>query len=413
MEAKAPLPQERPTLRLYSPPDEITGPPDQPPESSGVTLSELYYKSVRPILEREGRSRDTLLEHERAIRRFEHFCNATATTGQDANHRTTRPVVRSITAKMLAEYREWLGENDVPDARGKMRRTGKRAINKDLGYLSMMLGYGAESGDTDGAVRVRRVPLPKAGDPLEIPDEHLSAIFRACDVAEWPARDSKKQPFGVPAPLVWRFALVWYANYGPRVEDLMPYTTDCLPICWGHICYEAENPHHNGSASNEHGWFFFVPFKTRRVKPDPLTLPINATARYWLDRLAEASPDRSPQRPLLPLPKASKTFYRTWATILEEAKVAPKPLLRVDPATGIPERISRSYLLKDLRSTAATRIENHAKGVGKLVTGHAASRAPDSEVDVRIFEESYYNAESAIVAALSTIPQPEAFTATA
>lgn len=401
-----------PTLRIYNPGSEPVAPPPQPPSPC---LSDFYAASVKPQLEREGRSRETYNEHARAIRRWQYFWGASETSGQNTNHRTICPVVpspgpsvREITAKMLSDYRDWLSDNLVPDCRGVMRKTGARAINKDLGYLSMMLSRGAETGETAGVIRARRITRPKAGDPIEIPDAHIDAIMDACSVATWPTCDRDGRPFGVPAPLVWRFSVVWYVNYGPRTEDLMPYTSDAQPIRWGAICDEAENPHHNGRAVNKHGWFFYVPYKTRRVKPEPLTLPINETSRAWLDRVAAASRKRCEDRPLLYIPRSSKTFYDQWKAILLAAKVRPKPILSVN-AEGTPVRKQRSYLIKHLRSTAATRIETHAPGVGKLVTGHASDRSPDAAADAKIFNQHYYNAESAIVAALSTMPQPESF----
>lgn len=403
----------RPSLRLFRPDDDQ--PDDPQPIQHSPPLAEFYATTVLPQLEREGRSRETLNEHARAIRRWGLYWGAIGTTGQDPNYWTTRPVVsdpgpgvREITAKMLADYRDWLSDNPVPDRRGKLRKTGARSINKDLGYLSMILGRGAESGDTAGSVQARRIARPQAGDPVEIPTRHLDAIFEACAVAKWPTSDRDGRPFGPSPTLVWRFALVWFYNFGPRTEDLMPYTSDAQPICWGAICNEAENPHHNGIATNDHGWFFFVPYKTRRVKPQPLTLPINETARAWLDKLAAASRDQSEARPLLYLPRSSKTFYDQWKTILRAANVAPKPILAVD-GDGRPVRKHRSYLIKHLRSTAATAIESHAKGVGKLVTGHAADRSPDSAVEAKVFDQHYYKAEAAIVAALTSLPQPESF----
>lgn len=404
-------PASIPYLRLFVAPATT----EEPDNTPSPPLADFYRDTVRPQLDREGRSRETFNEHARAIRRWELFWGARATTGQPTNNRTICPVVtdpgpgvREITAKMLAEFRDWLSDTPVPDARGQMRKTGARAINKDLGYLSMILGRGAESGDTAGAVRARRIAQPKAGDPVEIPREHIDRIMEACDVATWPRFDIDGQPFGPSPALVWRFAVVWFYNYGPRTEDLMPYTADAAPICWGSICDDAENPHHNGNATNDGGWFFFVPYKTRRVKPQPLTLPINTTARAWLDKLAAASPRRDDDRPLLPLPRASKSFYRQWSAILTAADVRPKPILSID-ADGKPKRKSREYLIKHLRSTAATAIETHAKGVGKLVTGHAGTRAPDAEVEARVFDQHYYKAEAAIVAALSSLPQPETF----
>jgi hypothetical protein len=404
-------PPSGPSLRIYTPP--ITPEPPEPEPSP--PLAEFYAATVKPQLQREGRSRETFNEHARAIRRWQIYWGACETTGQPANHWTTCPVVesagppvREITAKMLADYRDWLADHAIPDARGQMRKTGSRSINKDLGYLSMILGRGAESGDTAGAVRARRIQRPQPGDPVEMPSEHIDAIFEACDVARWPLCDREGKPFGVPPALVWRFALVWFFNFGPRTEDLMPYTTDAAPLCWGSICNETENPHHNGRATCPGGWFFFVPYKTRRVKPQPLTLPINATARRWLDKLAEATPNRSHDRPLLYLPRSSKTFYDTWRAILKASGVAPKPILSVD-AAGRPVRKSRQYLIKHLRSTAATAIENHAPGVGKLVTGHASDRSPDAAVEAKVFDQHYYHAEAAIVSALTTLPQPPAF----
>lgn len=408
----ASIPTYTPHLRLFAP---NTEPEQTEPEPPSPPLAEFYRDTVRPQLEREGRSRETFNEHARAIRRWGLYWAATKTTGHKPNHWTTRPVVpdpgppvREITAKMIADYRDWLADNPVPDVHGRPRKTGARGINKDLGYLSMILGRGAETGDTAGSVRARRIVRPKAGDPVEIPTAHIDRIFEACDVATWPKCDGDGRPFGVPAPLVWRFALVWFYNFGPRTEDLMPYTSDAQPICWGAICDEAENPHHNGIATNASGWFFFVPYKTRRVKPQPLTLPINKTSRAWLDRLADATPDRSDDRPLLFLPRSSKTFYDQWKAILKAAGVRPKPILSVD-ASGRPIRKARDYLIKHLRSTAATVIETHAKGVGKLVTGHAAERSPDAAVEARVFDQHYYKAETAIVAALSSLPQPETF----
>lgn len=365
-------------------------------------LRDWWQHTYRPRLVASGRSKDRINEIRQAIDRFCWWVNS--------EHRITNPVLNDVTPRRLAEFRLAMQTQPMPDNRGVLRPISARSANKTLGAIEQIVNAAAETEDLS-AVRVKKIAALPQVDRLVIPDDAIARIFAACDGATWPARSADGLPVA-PAPVVWRLIVVMLANYGMRTQDLVAYESHLHPLTWGNVSDAAESPHHDGQMRSEGGWLVYVPDKTARAKPDPLVLPINAAARYWLDQLADATPTgRDPDRPIVPVTFCARDFYGQWRRLVAAAGVRPKP--RLDMTDGRPRMTERAYKLKHLRCTAATRIEDHGAklgypGVGQLVTGHDADRSPGVRRS-SVFAKHYYSPERALVETLSTIPQPDGF----
>ncbi len=375
-------------------------PADAPP-----TLEDWFENVYVKQMIATGRSRDRINELRLAIQRWKWWCKS--------EQRIHHPLLSDVTPRRLSEFREAALGAEIPGEKRVSRPISARSLNKTLGALEQIINAASETLDSLSVIRVKKVAQPRQVDKLVISDSDLSRIFEACEVATWPscAADGR-EPVSSP-PTLWRFLVAWWTNYGMRTQDLVAFESSQRPICWANVTTSPENPHHDGTLSNEHGWLVYVPDKTERDKPDPLVLPLNATTRHWLDRLADDTPTgRDPARVIAPVPHSGREFYGQWRRILKAADVRPKPKMAID-ANGRPRMVERHYKIKHLRCTAATRIEDHAgplgyPGAGQLVTGHDSDRSP-GKTKSNVFGRHYYSAERALIEVLTTLPQPAGF----
>lgn len=375
-------------------------------ETTTPTIHDWFEQTYLPTLQDRGLSSDRLGELRQAISRWKWWCNQ--------EYRIENPVLRDLTAPRLAAFRRTAVGAEIPDKRGKPRKASAGSINKTIAALQQIANAAAEDESTGAQnVKVRKIAQPAKVDKIIIPDAALSKILEACKVADWPRRT----PDGRPAPppdTLWRFLVVWFVNYGMRTQDLVAYDSDRNPIRWANVTTSPENPHHDGVLECPYGWLVFTPQKTARAKPQPLVLPLNATTRHWMDLLAEQTPGGpKPDRPIAPMPTCSKLFYQQWKKIVAAAGVRPKP--RLDMIDGRPQLAERSYRLKHLRCTAATRNEDHGAslgypGVGQLITGHDSDRSQAGRSAV--FGRHYHSPEKQVLETLLSLPQPDGFSPT-
>lgn len=196
------------------------------------------------------------------------------------------------------------------------------------------------------------------GDPMpkRFSTDELDRLYRACDVAKWPRR------VAVPAPLLWRVALVGLYNLGPRVFDLFARE-------WGDVAWTLEDVGH------PYGGIMFTATKTRKVQ----RIPFNAVTQAHFAAL------RGKSKPRIFCGKWTSrnkhTIGRTWSAICEAADVARQPL-------------------NVLRKTADTAYERIRPGVGAWILGHSCRG-----VNAR----NYFDPTEDVCAAVLALPQPPAF----
>lgn len=371
------------------------------PAPRPLTIREYFDQTFLPEATDRGLSRDRIGELKQAVHRWEWWCR----DGTPDKDGTMSPVLTDVTPMALCEFRKSCLARELPGRDGRMRVVTPRSLNKTLQAIEQILAAAIEDGTLDesrGIVRVRKVAQPRQVNKLVLTDEQLAAIIDAAKKATWPHHATDGRP--IDAPTMWQTAIVLFAIYGMRTQDLLRYDTLLRPIRWGCVRPAGPSPAEDGTLDSDHGWLSWVPNKTDRVKSFAMCLPLSATARHWLDRWREAMPPTSDTDPLMPIPMTKDSVYASWRAILSEANVKPKPKIEFDESGNV-IATERGYLLKHLRCTAGTRAEEHAsslhhQGVGRWITGHVSND---------VFERHYRGMERAIKETIETMPMPVGF----
>jgi len=207
-------------------------------------------------------------------------------------------------------------------------------------------------GNPQGEDLIARVPymkpLPRLRKtPRVVEFDIIDRLYRACEIATWPKRTT------VPAPTIYRAALVAFLNYGPRTFDLLGVAADAFDWRGDLFIYRAA--------------------KTSKLH----ALPMNHVTRRHFALLLENGDQ--------PFRIASRgRFYKQWRAINREAGISDEDY--VEP--------------RQLRETCDTLYERIKPGIGKWVLGHTPQ-----DVNSR----HYYNPSQEIWDAVQAFPQPESF----
>lgn len=267
--------------------------------------------------------------------------------------------VRRIDDRLLAHFRGWLDERQVSGStigkywrclRAIFRRLGPRVPGNPRGVgLLESMPY---------------MPTPAAGVSAKriVTPERLAALYRACEIATWPRHPE------LPAVLCWRTLLVLLFTLGMR-------TGDAVRLTWSSVWFEPESPDPDCLVTCPHGWIQFVPTKTARHKPAPLTLPMSAVLADHLLRLRK---DRLRVFPFGGAP--AQRFYDQWTEIVAESGVQP------------------AVQLRELRKTCNSAHNRNKPGIGRWVLGHAAR-------DVN--ERHYLRVDEDLVEAMELLGYPD------
>jgi integrase len=292
-----------------------------------LTLRVAFDKFLKPDLPPEKKS--TISEYRTALNHWERLTND--------------PPLAKITNDGLRSYRDRL-----------LQHVGAETVRKNWRHLRAILRRCGPQADRNPLGRGLLKRIPYMQQPSEVEKDarivtfaELTALYQACAVANWPQCD-------VPAPAIWRCALVLAYNYGLRTQDLFQ-----LP-------WSAFDP---GFKS-----FTFRAQKTRRKQ----RLPLNRVARAHVQSIRGEG-----LRPLLFCgTKSHRQLYRTWTAINE--------------AAGIEVPVE----FRDLRESCNSRLEKIRPGVGKFVLGHKLAG---------VNEKYYLNATPQIREAINRMPQPRVF----
>jgi hypothetical protein len=216
--------------------------------------------------------------------------------------------------------------------------------------------------------------------------DQLSALYRACEVAWWPVMSRSKRELD-PASQ-WRAAIVMYATYGFRTEELINCSGKDCSLVHSSVSYQREMPQ-GGFCENANGWFWYVPEKQKRIKGEPLFLPLNDCAAWHLQSIRPSV--ITPDQPIFNWPQNSNAFYDNWKAIVSASRIRLPLDLSGQPVMLYP---------KNLRKTCSTWHKYHKPGVAGLITGHAARD---------VVHRHYINGETIILDAINGLPIPHAW----
>ena len=364
-------------------------PPPEDPHDPGTWRMFSFARRVSDQLLRQGRARETREEYLRFAKRFdEYFATWWADGPPDQKYRMGYPVIRTCGAAHLRLWREYLVS---------LESFSPRTINKHVATVEAILSWAADEELRDQSPHLKALPSKGAAPKFYLTLEQLSAIYQACDVAEWPTV-GRRGLLGYSPADGWRAALVLWFSYGLRTQELIKHESGKRSLRCRNLVWQRETPAQEGHAESPYGWLWYVPQKQGRVKPRPLALPLSDVAAAHL-RLIRCR-DKRPCATLFDWPLSPDQFYPQWRRILEAAGVRPKR----DPSTGQQPQ----YDVKHLRKTCTTHYNNHAAGIAKWITGHSSLR-PDEARDSQVSDRHYDCPEQRVLRAVLSLPQPEAF----
>lgn len=232
-----------------------------------------------------------------------------------------------------------LRQADVNRFRAALAAAGPATTaNKHLRHLRALLNAAgpATARNPDAlellpkALYVKMLPeLPP--NPVHLSDAELGALHAAAKIATWPRT-------GIPARYWWEAFIVVAVTYGPRIGDLIGLT-------WPNI-----------ETDDAGDWITWRAQKTGK----PHRWPVNPATAEALERL-DRYRDRftyDPEDRIFRAPSNPAKLYSTFRAIAAAAGITR------------PEALS----FHALRATAARRYDQHARGLGAVILGHAAPR---------------------------------------
>lgn len=272
----------------------------------------------------------------------------------------------------------------MEDWRRKLVDSGlsPRTANKHLATVRRILIIASNNNIIRHRPKLESLPEPKGTQKLYLRNEQIDALFDAASGLRWP-------PGTVAAADWWRCALIMYRTYGFRTQELLAYESSKRPLTWQAIHYNPESPDENSNEMCDFGWLSYVPPKTKKKKPDPITVPLTKYTRAALDIMAQAKTSEDSQ--LFPSPRHQERFFETWYGWLKAANVTPKnPELVFQP--------------RHLRKTAATYMNQHRPGLATAVCRWGKS----VEADVA---QDHYIANDLLLRELHNVEVPKSFEA--
>lgn len=257
-----------------------------------------------------------------------------------------------------------------------------RTANKHLGTVRKILILAVDNNIIQNRPKLPSLSEPKGTQKLYLRNEQIDALFDVAESLRWPK--SKISPADW-----WRCALIMYRTYGFRTQELLAYESSKRPLTWKAIHYNTESPDENSNEMCDFGWLSYVPPKTKKKKPDPITVPLTKYTRAALDIMAKAKISEDSQ--LFPSPRHQERFFETWYGWLKAANVTPKnPELVFQP--------------RHLRKTAATYMNQHRPGLATAVCRWGKS----VEADVA---QDHYIANDLLLRELHNVEVPKSFEA--
>lgn len=378
-----------PTLRLFHPSSEapIRPPSHHPPNpprrlKKRRSLRFVYERYVKPAMLTEGVTAKHIADVERHLRSWETFwVSYKASTPK--KQRITYPLLPGIKREHLEIWRRHLLSTSLAN----------RTVNKYLGTIRTLLVNAENHTVLKSRPRLERLPERKKFNDrkLYFRDQQFDALMLSAASLRWPSPTT----IGMPTGTWWQCALVLYRSYGFRVQELLAYERGKQPLTWENICLDAETPNPMSEETNEFGWLFYTPPKTKRFKAEPIYLPLTRYTRAAIDRLAAVP--HGPTDQLFRMPRAQQSFFRAWYELLDLAKVKPK-------IPGV------QFCPYHFRKTCATHLSRHKNGLATAVCRWGSSRDHDGEGSREAqVAMDHYICDDMLLRELHTAPWPSSF----
>lgn len=338
-----------------------------------LTVSNVLSNFVLPDLRLKQRRSSTVTSIQREVARFDTWWSTIDKDGL--------PIAK-IRRKHLETYRQWLQEQGHSTA---LQNNSVRAVMQ-------VLNTAARHELITHSPKLESLPHRAVAPKVFPSDDELNAVWDACDRATWPRRDGNLRPLPYSPAQAWRSALVLYRCYGFRTQELVQLEHGFRSLQWRNLYGPGLTPNPEGKCVCEHGWLAYVPQKQERVKPELLTVPLNAVTKAAISALS-LGVHRETDR-VFDWPLSAISFRTQWSKLLSIANVHPRQ------NSGVSD-----YKIKHLRKAATTGINNHMAGMAEHIVGHGSDRSGQSLVS----SKHYNNPEEGVLKCVLTMPLPESF----
>ncbi len=289
--------------------------------------------------------------------------------------------IEQLGRKDIREFLDWAYENAVSQGGTNPGRTA----NKARQHLRAVMGWAWEGDLIDTLPR-----FPKPRQQRDVAGRHY--LTKAEINALYFATHRMKRPRGwnraLPVGQYWRCALVVFFNYGVDTGTIWKSAPFHEPILWRHVFWDQRSPDRQIKQQSRWGWIFYRRVKTGKT----FYRPMNRVVHAHIKNIMPEEPN--PNDPVF-FGGGSRPNTR-FGQLCELANLSPK----MNIETGE----EKPWLLKDLRKTCATYYDEHVPESSIEILGHSIGG---------MTYRHYAHRSPLAFRAITTIPQPSAFTALA
>lgn len=240
--------------------------------------------------------------------------------------------------------------------------------------------------------------LPR-DDPEIIPFtmDQVDALKRAAPAATWPSMAPGRIPLDYSPQAGWDAFFAVMLTWGPRPGEVVSTGNAAAAFRWCNFTRSTKSPAPGGSCENEHGWFEYLPRKTRkhRSKKRKLCLPVTGVLLRYLNGIGYQEKAGVSSDPVFNWSQTRRNFYDQFAKLRTAARIGP---------VSVEDQHGREKLINlgphNLRKTCETELDCIDPDVGPMVVGHAPRD---------VAHKYYISNERRILAALNALDYPAAF----
>ena len=321
--------------------------------------------ATKKYLKARNLSQGTRREYQTTITKWQNW------KGRVSIERLDRPVIR--------EFLSWIHEKAVADGGTNPGRTS----NKARTHLRAVISWAWENDLIEMPPRFPKpVPYKHAAGKHYLTKRELNALYFSTYKMQRPRGWTNP----IPAGRYWRAALVVFFNYGLDSGTVWGTTPAHEPILWRHVSWNRNAPNREIKGQSKWGWLSYRRVKTGKSFCRPMNRVVNAHLKSL--RTENTLPDA----PVF-LGGGSRPNVR-FRELCDLAEIAAK----TDSESGE----QKPWVLKDLRKTCATYYDEHMPESSIEILGHSVGG---------VTYRHYAHRAPLAYKAITTIPQPSAFTA--
>ena len=258
-----------------------------------------------------------------------------------------------------------------------------RTSNKARTHLRAVISWAWENDLIEMPPRFPKpVPYKHAAGKHYLTKRELNALYFSTYKMQRPRGWTNP----IPAGRYWRAALVVFFNYGLDSGTVWGTTPAHEPILWRHVSWNRNAPNREIKGQSKWGWLSYRRVKTGKSFCRPMNRVVNAHLKSL--RTENTLPDA----PVF-LGGGSRPNVR-FRELCDLAEIAAK----TDSESGE----QKPWVLKDLRKTCATYYDEHMPESSIEILGHSVGG---------VTYRHYAHRAPLAYKAITTIPQPSAFTA--